>query len=87
MTKITSLIKSVDQQKLSADQKKYFKFCRKKNYALGKIDVLTRNLEDFGQTAFRLQPAEISPALLDELGMFLIARSDNLPALIRDTPK
>lgn len=57
------------------------------NYALGKIDVLTRNLEDFGQTAFRLQPAEISPALLDELGMFLIARSDNLPAIIRDTPK
>lgn len=57
------------------------------NYELGKIDVLTRNLEDFGQTSFRLEPAEISSALLDELGMFLIARTDKLPAILQATPK
>jgi hypothetical protein len=53
------------------------------NYELGKIDVLTRNLADFGQNTFRLEPANISAYVLDELGLFLIGRTDKLPGLLR----
>jgi hypothetical protein len=53
------------------------------NYDLGKVDVMTRNLADFGQTAFRLEPADISGGLLDELGLFLLCRADMLPLLLR----
>lgn len=52
------------------------------NYDLGKIDILSRNLADFGQSAFRLAPEQISAALLDELGLFLIGRSDKPPPLL-----
>lgn len=57
------------------------------NYDLGKIDILTRNLADFGQTAFRLEPEEVSAALLDELGLFLIGRADKPPILMRAADK
>lgn len=57
------------------------------NYELGKVDVLTRNLQDFGQTALRLDQADISVPLLEELGMFLISRSDKLPEKLQATPK
>jgi hypothetical protein len=52
------------------------------NYDLGKIDILTHNLADFGQTAFRLEPENMSAALLDELGLFLIGRADKPPVLM-----
>lgn len=57
------------------------------NYEMGKIEILTRNLADFGQTGFRLEPAEVSAALLDELGLFLIGRTDKLPMLLCATPR
>lgn len=57
------------------------------NYDLGKVDILTRNLADFGQAAFRLAPEEMSGALLDELGLFLIGRADKPPVLLRVTDK
>jgi hypothetical protein len=53
------------------------------NYEHGKIDVLTRNLADFGQAAFRLEAGDISTALLDELGLFLLGRSSMPPVLLR----
>lgn len=52
------------------------------NYGNGKIEVLTRNLAEFGQVAFRLEPDDITPTLLDELGLFLIGRTDKLPTLL-----
>ena len=52
------------------------------NYELGKIDVLTRNLADFGQGSFRLEPDLISSELLDELGLYLIGRTDKVPPLL-----
>jgi len=57
------------------------------NYEMGKIEVLTRNVADFGQAVFRLEPESVSIALLDELGIFLIGRADKLPALLRATDK
>jgi hypothetical protein len=55
----------------------------KGNYENGKIDVLTRNLADFGQVAFRLEVDDISTALMDELGLFLIGRTAKPPVLLR----
>lgn len=55
------------------------------NYELGKVDVLTRNLADFGQAIFRLESESISAALLEELGLFLIGRADKPPVLLRAT--
>lgn len=55
------------------------------NYELGKIDVMTRNLADFGQTAFRLEPADITSGVLDELGLFLLCRAEVLPPILRTT--
>ncbi len=57
------------------------------NYETDKIDVVTRNLEDFGQISFTLEPAAITQPLLDELGLFLIGRSEKLPAILRGSGK
>lgn len=54
----------------------------KGNYEHGKIDVLTRNIEELGPASFRLAPEDITPELLDDLGLYLIGRSDKLPALL-----
>ncbi len=54
------------------------------NYREGKIDLACNNLKGFGLTSFRLQPEDISPALLDDLGRYLIGRSNRLPALLDD---
>lgn len=54
----------------------------KGNYDLGKVKVLTRNLADFGLSSFTLDPDEVTPALMDDLGRYLIGRSDKLPALL-----
>lgn len=57
------------------------------SYETGRIEILTRNLADFGQTAFSLEPVQISQALLDELGLYLIGRTDKLPVLLNATAK
>jgi len=54
----------------------------KGNYELGKINVMTRNLTDFGQSNIKLEPANITPEFLDELGRFLIGRSEKLPTIL-----
>lgn len=55
----------------------------KGNYENNKIDIATRNIEQLGPAAFKLEPEDISPDFLDELGLFLIGRADKLPALLR----
>lgn len=55
----------------------------KGNYENGKIDIATHNIEELGPAAYRLEPEDISPKFLDELGLFLIERSDKLPAQFR----
>ena len=57
------------------------------SYELGMVEVMTRNLADFGQTAFRLQPEVLSQAVLDELGLFLLGRVEQLPPLLRAVAK
>lgn len=49
------------------------------NYQLGRIEVLCSNLREFGATAFALDAAEVSPKFLDDLGRFLLCRSNTLP--------
>lgn len=52
----------------------------KGNYENGKIDVATRNIKELGSSSFKLEPEDINPDFLDELGLFLIERTDKLPA-------
>jgi hypothetical protein len=55
----------------------------KGNYENSRIDVLTRNIEDLGPAAFRLEPEDITVELLDDLGLYLIGRSDKPPRILR----
>jgi serine/threonine protein kinase len=55
------------------------------NYENGTIDVSTRNLEDFGTANCKLEPKDVTPAMLDELGLFLMGGTNQLPALLRRT--
>jgi hypothetical protein len=50
------------------------------NYREGCIDVACNNLERFGPTSFRLEAEDVDQALLDDLGRYLIGRTDRLPA-------
>jgi len=52
------------------------------NYGQGRIDVAALNLESLGHASFRLWPEDVSPAMLDELGLFLLGRSNKLPAAL-----
>lgn len=55
----------------------------KGNYENGRIDIASRNIEELGPAAFKLEPEDITPDFLDELGLFLIERADQLPARLR----
>ncbi len=55
------------------------------NYETGGIDLLCTNLEDFGSVAFNLTPEQITTPLLDELGRFLMGRSNVLPDALNRT--
>ncbi len=53
------------------------------NYNESNIDVMCRNLEAFGIAAYKLAPDDVTPAFLDDFGLFLLGRSDKLPAQLR----
>ena len=53
------------------------------NFEKGWIDVSCRNLGAFGVTRYRLLPSLATPAMLDELGLFLLGRSNKLPAALQ----
>jgi hypothetical protein len=52
------------------------------NYDSGRIDVLSRNLDGFGIAAFTCNPDDVTQGFLDDLGRFLLARSNSLPAAL-----
>lgn len=53
------------------------------NYQAGRIEVLCSNLGEFGATAFALEADQVSPKFLDDLGRFLLCRSNTLPPALR----
>ena len=53
------------------------------NYDQFCIDVTGRNLEAFGVTTFRLDAEDVTPKLMDEIGLFLLGRTNRLPAALR----
>lgn len=55
----------------------------KGNYDNTRIDIASLNLEELGSDSFKLEPEEITPEFLEELGLFLIDRTDKLPVLLR----
>ncbi len=52
------------------------------NYDQGCIDVLSRNLGIFGVAAYKLAADDVTPELMDALGLFLLGRSDKVPAAL-----
>lgn len=55
----------------------------KGNYEADRIDVHALNLEALGTAAFTLELADVTQALMDGLGLFLLARTEQLPEALR----
>ncbi len=55
----------------------------KGNYAEDYIDVQTLNIDAFGFLAFKLKQEDVTPELLDGIGLFLLGRADKLPEALR----
>jgi hypothetical protein len=53
------------------------------NYESGRIDILSRNLERFGIAAFVCNPEDVTQDFMDDLGRFLLARSNSLPTALQ----
>lgn len=53
------------------------------NYTETSVDVMCRNVGAFGVVAYKLEPDDATPAFLDDLGLFLLGRSDKLPVQLR----
>jgi serine/threonine protein kinase len=68
------------QIRLSPDIPLQIKF--KGNYPENCIDVQSFNLETFGPANFKLKPEDVTTALLDEIGLFLLGRTNQLPAAL-----
>ena len=49
------------------------------NYTEYNINIQSRNMESYGDSAYKLEINDVTPELLDSLGIFLLGRSDKLP--------
>lgn len=55
----------------------------KGNYDEGRLDVQTLNLEALGAAAFKLELRDVTQGLMDDLGLFLLGRTEKLPEALR----
>lgn len=69
------------EAKLAADFPVQIKF--QGNYTESNIEVMCRNVGAFGVVAYKLEPDDVTSAFLDDLGLFLLGRSDKLPVQLR----
>lgn len=69
------------QVRLAADFPMQIQF--KGNYREDCIDVHTLNVEALKPASFKLKIEEVSPALLDGIGLFLLGRADKMPEALR----
>lgn len=69
------------ETRLAADFPVQIKF--QGNYTESNINVVCLNIAAFGASAYKLDPDDATPAFLDDLGLFLLGRSDKLPAQLR----
>lgn len=53
------------------------------NYQAERIDVQALNLEALGAATFTLELADVTQGLMDEIGLFLLARTEKLPEALR----
>ena len=53
------------------------------NYNESNINVMCLNMGAFGVSDYKLDPDDITPAFLDDLGLFLLGRSEKLPVQLR----
>lgn len=69
------------EAKLAADFPVQIRF--QGNYSESNIRVICLNLGAFGVATYKLEPDDVTPEFLDNLGLFLLGRSDNLPVQLR----
>jgi serine/threonine protein kinase len=69
------------QVRLAPDFPMHVQF--KANYEEGYIDVHALNIETFGPVSFKLKVEDVTPELLDGIGLFLLDRTDKLPEVLR----
>ena len=55
----------------------------KGNYEEDCIDVHTLNIEAFGTASYKLKVEDVTPALMDGIGLFLLERTDKFPEALR----
>jgi serine/threonine protein kinase len=55
------------------------------NYDQYCIDVTALNFEAFGTVRFRLEATSITPELMDQIGLYILGRSNVIPALFQRT--
>lgn len=53
------------------------------NYDEGIIDIKGNNFDGFGAVTFKLNPENVTNELLDDIGRFLLGRTDDLPLPLR----
>lgn len=53
------------------------------DYDAGRIEVQTMNLEALGFVAFKIELGDVTPGLMDDIGLFLLGRADKLPEALR----
>ena len=69
------------QVRLAPDFPMHVQF--KANYGEDYIDVHTLNIETFGPVSFKLKIEDVTPELLDGIGLYLLDRTDKLPEALR----
>lgn len=69
------------QVRLAPDFPVYLRFIA--NYDKGHIDILSRNLLEFGISSFRIEAEEINTPLLEDLGRVLLGQTEKLPPHLR----
>jgi hypothetical protein len=69
------------QVRLSPDFPMHVQF--KGNYGEDCIDVHTLNIEAFGAISYKLKVEDVTPQLMDGIGLFLLERAEKLPEALR----
>ncbi len=69
------------EAQLAADFPVQIKF--QGNYNESNIDVMCRNMGTFGVAVYQLDPDDVTPAFLDDIGLFLLGRTNKLPPQLR----
>jgi len=55
----------------------------KANYSENRIEVHSLNVESFGSVSYKLKAEDVTPALMDSIGLYLLGRADKMPEALQ----